>query len=85
MASFKAQDGSSIKDGDVVRLRVQKGGSELELQGVMHAFDHVERVYDGEGIAVGKTSELRWELLTGDPHHPAIGLLPEHVLTLLKG
>ena len=80
-ASFKAQDGQIVSDGDVVTLTLRKGDSEIEQTGTVRRFDHVERVYDEEGIAIGKTSEERWEISTDDPQHPAVGFLLENVLT----
>lgn len=85
--TFKAADGSSVTDGDACTLRLSRGRaedgdySEYEVTGTVRAFQHVERVYDDEHIAVGKTSETRWEILTGDPIYPAIGVRPEQVLT----
>ncbi len=81
MASFKTQDGTAIKDGDSVEIVLMYGLSEVNQKGIVRQFDHVERVYDDEGIAVGKTSEPRWEISTDDPQHPAIGFLPENVKT----
>lgn len=83
-ASFKTQDGKTVRDGDVVTLSLRKGTSEIEQTGKVRRFDHVERVYDEEGIAVGKTSEERWEISTDDPQHPAVGFLPENVLTKIE-
>jgi hypothetical protein len=86
-ASFKTRDNKTVKDGESVSLVLVKGSvetndySERTVTGVVRQFEHVERVYDGEGIAVGKTSEVRWEISTDDPQHPAIGFLPSNVLT----
>jgi hypothetical protein len=79
--TVKTQDGSVITDGEKVTLTLRHGETERVVKGVVRAFEHVERVYDDEGIAVGKTSEIKWEVLTGDPQYPAIGFLPENVLT----
>ena len=79
--SFKARDGSVIKDGETATLKLAYDYEEVVATGVVRAFEHVERVYDDEGIAVGKTSEVRWEISTDDPQHPAIGFLPSNVLT----
>ena len=81
---FTTIDGKSVTDGATVRLTVLKGENELTYKGTVRAFDHVERVYDDEGIAIGKTSEERWEISTTDPMHPAIGLVPENVKTAVK-
>jgi len=72
-----------VYNDDHERLGYGKSGESVEriVKGTIRAFEHVERVYDDEGIAVGKTSETKWEILTGDPHYPAVGFLPENVLT----
>jgi hypothetical protein len=86
-ASFKARDGKAVTDGQKTTLTLVKGSeethdySEREVKGTVRAFEHVERVYDEEGIAIGKTSETKWEITTGDPVYPAVGFLPENVLT----
>jgi hypothetical protein len=64
-----------VKAGDPVIVRVT---------GTIHRFDHVERVYDEEHIAVGKTTEERWEIVTDDPNYPAVGITPENVLARLS-
>jgi len=85
--SFESRDGKTIKDGAKTTLILVKGSeqtndySERAVTGTVRAFEHVERVYDDEGIAIGKTSEVRWEISTDDPQHPAIGFLPSNVLT----
>jgi hypothetical protein len=92
MAKIKLADGKTIKDGDKVILVLWSAEHrnavtgepetiEKTVQGTVHSFVQVERVYDKEGIATGKTSETRWELLTDDPNYPAIGFLPENVKT----
>lgn len=88
-----AQSGQVIADGDQVTVVLARGKktpddtrnpngdySERTVVGTVRAFDHVERVYDEEHIAVGKTSEVKWEILTGDQSYPAIGFTPESVL-----
>lgn len=52
----------------------------VEVTGTLRRFEQVERVYDDEGIAVGKTSEERWEIVTDDPHYPAVGVRLEDIL-----
>ncbi len=79
-ASFKTKDGTVVKDGDKGTFSLAKGTSTIEVEGTIRHFNHIERVYDEEGIAVGKTSEERWEITTGDPQYPAVGVLPENVL-----
>ena len=78
-------DGKLITDGAYAELTLSKGFgvgySERVVKGIVRAFEHVERVYDDEGIAIGKVSEIRWEISTDDPQHPAIGFLPENALT----
>jgi len=97
MASFKTRDGKVVRSGETVTLVLRKGdynadheragiGKEgdpvkIEVTGVVSQFEHVERVYDDEHIAVGKAIEPKWEISTDDPQHPAIGFLPENVLT----
>lgn len=83
MASFKTNDGQTVSDGEAVTLELRKGELSITVTGTVRQFDHVERVYDDEGIAIGKTSEPRWEISTDDPQHPAIGFLLENVLTRL--
>jgi hypothetical protein len=80
-ASFKTRDGTKVADGDEVTLVLMYDYEEVEATGTVRQFEHVERKYDAEGIAVGKTSENRWELVTDDAHHPAIGFVPENVKT----
>ncbi len=83
--SFKAKDGKTIRDGDTVTLVLRKGELEIRQRGTVRAFDHVEPVYkddpDVGRIVVGKTSDQKWEISTDDPQHPAIGFLPENVLS----
>jgi hypothetical protein len=92
MAKIKLADGKMVADGDEVTLILwsaehrnavsgQQETIEKTAHGIVHSFEQVDRVYDNEGIATGKTSETRWELLTGDPAYPAIGFLPESVKT----
>ncbi len=96
--TFKTQDGTKITDGDEVTLVLLYDGGELlddagnpvreryaevEATGTVRQFDHVERKYDEEGIAVGKTTTKHWEISTADPQHPAVGFLPENVKTRL--
>lgn len=87
MTEFKARDGKIVSDGQKTTLTLCRGSaekgdySEQEVKGVVRSFEQVERVYDEEGIAVGKTTEMHWEISTGDPMYPAIGFLPENVLT----
>jgi hypothetical protein len=52
-----------------------------KVRGTIRHFEQVERVYDEEGIAVGKRTEDHWEIVTDDPHYPAVGFLPEHLLS----
>jgi len=56
----------------------------VKVSGIVREFDHVERVYDEEHIAIGKSSEKRWEIVTDDLQHPAVGFLPENVLARLS-
>lgn len=95
--TFQTRDGQPVEDGETATFSLRYGDYTVEnaelaealigdpvvvkLTGTVRAFDQVERVYDEEGIAIGKTSERRWEILTGDPQHPAVGFLPENVLT----
>ncbi len=81
MAGFKTKDGTPVKDGEQTTLVLMYDYEEVEVTGTVSQFDHVERVYDEEGIAVGKTTEKRWEVVTDDPHNPAVGFLPENVKT----
>jgi len=98
--SFKAKDGSTVSDGDQVTLLLRYGDYTedheraghgtagepvgVKVSGTVREFDHVERVYDEEHIAIGKSSEKRWEIVTDDPQHPAVGFLPENVLARLS-
>jgi hypothetical protein len=81
--NFKTQDGQTVSDGDKARLVLMYDYEAVEAVGTVRRFEQVERVYDEEGIAVGKTSTKHWEIVTGDAHHPAIGFLPENVKTRL--
>lgn len=78
--SFKARDGSEIADGDSGTYELAYDTASVLVTGTIRKFDHVERVYDDEGIAVGKTSEPRWEILTDDPMWTAVGIKPENVI-----
>lgn len=84
MSSFTARDGTEIEDGEAGTFSLAHGSETIEVAGTVRRFDHVERVYDEEGIAVGKTSEERWEIVTGDPTYPAVGIRPENVLARLE-
>ena len=95
--TFETKDGKTVRDGQKTTLTLRKGDYaevheeaglgvagepvKIEATGTVRAFEHIERVYDEEGIAVGETSETRWEISTDDPQHPAIGFLPENALT----
>jgi len=84
-ASFKTQDGKTITDGSTVTLILRKGASEITQRGTVRAFDHIEPVYEDDPdlgrIVTGKTKEPKWEISTDDPQHPAVGFLPENVLS----
>lgn len=75
-----------LVSGQFYTLKLKKGAeetfdySERVISGKVQSFEHVERIYDEEHIAVGKTSETRWEILTNDPTYSAIGFLPESVI-----
>lgn len=92
MPKIKPKDGESgtftLQHGvyEKVHEGQQDGGSAgdpvlLKVTGTIRRFEQVERVYDEEGIAVGKRTEEHWEIVTGDPHEPAVGFLPEHLLS----
>lgn len=85
MASFKTQAGKIVKDGDTVTLTLRKGSLEITQHGTVRAFDHIEPVYEDDPdlgrIVTGKTKEPKWEISTDDPQHPAVGFLPENVLS----
>jgi cell division septal protein FtsQ len=49
-----------------------------KVKGTIRHFEQAERVYDEEGIAVGKRTEEHWEIVTDDG---AVGFLPEHLLS----
>jgi hypothetical protein len=66
MKTFRAEDGNVVTDGDVTTLTVRHGAAERVVTGTVRAFEQ-------EG-------EIRWEISTGDPQHPAIGFLPEAVV-----
>jgi hypothetical protein len=75
----KTRDGKLITDGAYAELtllhgersEIEHGAYERTLKGIVRAFDQ-----DGE---------TRWEISTDDPQHPAIGFLPESVLTRSGG
>lgn len=95
--TFEARDGAIVSDGAALSLTLRHGEYdeeherrgvgkagdpvEVAVRGVVRRFEQVERVYDEEGIAVGKRVEVHWEVVTGDPRCPAVGFLPENVLT----
>lgn len=67
----------------VLKQGTEKQGdySESTLKGKVRSFEQVERIYDKDGIAVDKTIEVHWEMLTDDPIYPAVGFLPENVVS----
>ena len=70
MDTCETQDGKQINDGVKLTLSLQHGTTVREVKGKVRAFES-----DGE---------TRWEILTNDPLRPAIGFLPENVLTYSK-
>ena len=72
---------------DHERAGIGKAGEpvKIEVTGTVRTFDHLEPTYEVDPdfgrVMVGKTSEPKWEISTDDPQHPAIGFLPENVLT----
>jgi hypothetical protein len=62
-----------VKAGDPVIVKVT---------GTLRRFDQVERVYDEEGIAVGKDTTEHWEIVTDDPMYPAVGVRLEDIISL---
>lgn len=71
VSTCQSQDGKVIRDGESTTLILQHGASERIVTGTIRAFEQ-----DGH---------TRWEVVTGDPQHPAIGFLPEHVVTRIDG
>jgi hypothetical protein len=67
----QGQDGQLIRDGDTTTLLLQHGSSERVATGTVRAFEQ-----DGD---------IRWEVSTNDPQHPAIGFLPEQVVKRIDG
>ena len=84
---------TKLVDGQKVEITVYKGSkntqpnsdySERTLTGTLRKFEQADRVYDEEGIAIGKETSEHWEILTGDPTYPAVGIVPEQVLNIKK-
>jgi hypothetical protein len=69
---FTRPDGTVQEHGDY---------SERKVKGLVAAYEHVDRVFDDEGYAVDKIITVVWEISQDDQEHPAIGFLPENVLT----
>jgi hypothetical protein len=69
MAKCKARDGSVIQDGAAVMLELAYDTDSVFAAGVVRSFT------DEDG-------QTRWEISTEDPQHPAIGFLPQNVLTV---
>lgn len=100
MSTFKTRDGQTVKPGSKGTFTLRHGEYNAEHERYGHGIagqpvlnevtgqanlrEQVERVYDNEGIAIGKISEFHWEVLTGDPVYPAVGFLPENVLTFIE-
>lgn len=81
---YKLTLSKGSREPRVERLHLPEGEqgdySEATLTGTVRVFDHVERVYDEEGIATGKKSEVRYELVTDNGQWSAVGFLPENVV-----
>lgn len=61
-----------LHQGETVELTLKKGDSELApIRGTLRTFRDDE----------GKT---RWEISTGDLHHPAVGFVPSNVVTVKR-
>lgn len=62
MAKIKTAAGD-LDDGKYYDLTLKHGAStRLVKNAKVHAFEQVERVYDDEGVAVGKVSEIHYEV-----------------------
>jgi len=85
MASITDSNGRVVNDGDKVELVLRDGlvgwnaGQPIigprSVAGVVRSFEQVDRIYDEEGIAVGKTKNVFWEVVTGDAQYPAVGIV----------
>ena len=64
---MKTRDGKTVTDGQKTTLTLQHGTHEREVKGTVRSFEQ-----DGE---------TRWEIVTDDDQWPAVGFLPENVLT----
>jgi hypothetical protein len=68
MPGFLARDKSKISDGETATLDLAYDTDIVTATGVVRAFKD-------------ENGETRWEISTDDPQHPAIGFLPQNVLT----
>lgn len=79
---------SKLVHGKHVEIVVSQGSEETQdysertLAGTLNNFEQIDRVYDEEGIAVGKNVTKHWELLTVNPTYPAVGIVPENVISV---
>lgn len=69
---FQSRDGEIIKDGSSVTLELAYDTASIKRKGVVRSF-------------VDETGGIRWEILTDEPQWPAVGFLPENVLSADKG
>ena len=64
--------------GAMYDLTLRHGENERPMRAKIVAFEHVERIYDDEMIAVDRTVETRYRAESEDE---VVGFLPEHVLS----
>lgn len=82
--SLKAKDGRTVSDGGKVKLTLQHGDAERVVRGTVHAFEpNTAQIAElkAQLKALQADNRTRWEVETDDPAQPAVGFLPEHVLS----
>lgn len=73
------------KNGMRARLTLKHGDIERVVEGEIRSFtpeDDAIAILEAQLAALKKANETRWEVVTGDERHPAVGFLPEHVVSI---
>jgi hypothetical protein len=84
MADFETKDGKTVSSGKTYTLTLCKGVDQYVVQPdgtVLSHGDYSERKVRGLVQVFDQDGETHWEIKTGVPQYPAIGFLPENVLT----
>lgn len=66
-----------MQDGDVIKLKLRPGAHSDTHPDPALRGKQFDRSVTGPVRSFVQDGETRWEVLTGDPQHPAIGFIPD--------